>query len=168
MPNIDDKGEDGDNVVRDSKYSHNLYTLIPNFLETVAGLEVRVGGVVIMKVRAATVVLSAADETGFDRTCSENPQMGIVTFVNADGVSLMGRIGPILYENYINLPRNITVPGLVQFWTEHPTTNNNTDATVLLPQLQILAVSFLQSQIQGLLPFLEDNTTTGRNQSTSE
>ena len=156
MPNIDDKGEDGDNVVRDSKYSHNLYTLIPNFLETVAGLEVRVGGVVIMKVRAATVVLSAADETGFDRTHDEEPQMGIVTFVNADGVSLMGRIGPILYENYINLPRNITVPGLVQFWTEHPTMNTTANATMVVPQLQLLAVSFLQSQIPGLRPFLEE------------
>ena len=157
------------NVVRDSKYPDNIYTLIPNFLETVTGLEVRVGGVVIMKVRAATVVLSAADETGFDRTHDEEPQMGIVTFVNADGVSLMGRVGPIIFENYVALPRNITVFGLVRFWTEHSTTNNNTDATVVLPQLQLLAVSFLQSQIPGLRPFLEEDTTTttGRNPSTT-
>ena len=154
------------NVVRDSKYPDNIYTLIPNFLETVAGLEVHLGGVVVLKVRAATVV--APEEAGFDRTRDEDPQMGLVAFVNADGVKLWGRVGPIRYHDFVAIPRNITVPGLVQFWTEHPTTNNNTDATVLLPQLQILAVSFLQSQIQGLLPFLEDNTTTGRNQSTSE
>ena len=155
------------NVVRDSKYPDNIYTLIPNFLETIAGLEVHLGGVVVLKVRAATVV--APEEAGFDRTRDEDPQMGIVAFVNADGVKLWGRVGPIRYHDFVAIPRNITVPGLVQFWTEHPTTNNNTDATVLLPQLQILAVSFLQSQIPGLLPFLEeDTTTTGRNQSTSD
>ena len=84
--------------------------------------------------------------------------MGNVHFINDDGVSIWGRVGPSRYNDFINVvPRRMLVPDLVRFVTDQHANNNNDD-TVLLPQLQILAVSFLKSQIKGILPLLEDTT----------
>ena len=92
-----------------------------------------------------------------------------VLFFSSDGgIRVVGRVGPILYEDYINLSHSLPqqvmkVTDLVRFVKDHQTNNNND--TVLLPQLKIEKVHFLKSQIPGVLSLLED-TTGGR--STSE
>ena len=92
--------------------------------------------------------------------------MGFVAFHNDNGVLVIGRVGPILYEDYINLchslpPQGMKVPDFVRFMNDHQTNNNND--TVLLPILQIMDVTFLKSQIPGILSLLEDTTTENLN-----
>ena len=87
--------------------------------------------------------------------------MANVFFYNVNSIRVIGRVGPILYEDYINLEHSLPhqvmkVTDLVQFLKDHQTNNNN--ETVLLPQLQILSVLFIKSQIKGILPLLKDTT----------
>ena len=83
-----------------------------------------------------------------------------VLFFSSDGgIRVVGRVGPILYEGYINLSHSLPqqvmkVTDLVRFVKDHQTNNNND--TVLLPQLKIERAEFLRSQIPGILPILED------------
>ena len=143
----------------------NTNTIIPNFIETVAGLEVRVSGVVALRLEDLTCRTYTAESAGFTR--NDTPQMGGVSFTNDNRIGVLGRVGPILYEDYINLshslpPQGMKVTELVRF-LKNLQTNNNND-TVLLPQLKIERVYFLKSQIPGVLSLLED-TTGGRSTS---
>ena len=146
----------------------NNTIIIPNFIETVIGLELRLGGIVEFKFNQAKFWTAPAEVAGFDRTRDDKPQMANVGFNNASGVSIWGRVGPILYEDYINLTQSLPhqglgmkVPDFVRFMNDHQTNNNND--TVLLPILQIMDVTFLKSQIPGILSLLEDTTTENLN-----
>jgi len=132
-------------------------TTIPDFVETVAGLELRVGGIVVFKFNGATFCTRAAEHAGFNRTRDEEPQLGKVLFTSSDGsVRVLGRVGPIRYNDFVTMvPRRIHVTDLVRFLKDHQTNNTN-NGRVLLPQLQILSVVIHKSQIKGILPLLED------------
>merc|ERR1711865_335642 len=117
----------------------------------------RVGGVVVFSFNGATCV-TFPDDSGFVRTHDDTPQWGLVTFCSNDcdngidnGIGVIGRVGPILYNDFAALPRRMDVPDLVRFLTDHPTINNTA--------LQILVVGFPESEIKGLLPLLKDTTT---------
>ena len=142
-----DDNDDGTNIT------------IPNFVATVAGLEIRLGDIVMTNFNQMECYTAPAGDAGFDRTRDDKPQMINVGFNNGNGVHVRGRVGPILYEDYINLRRHLLtyqVTELVRLMKNHQTNNNN--ETVLLPQLQILSVLFIKSQIKGILPLLEDTT----------
>ena len=135
-------------------------TIIPNFVETVAGLELRLGDIVNFKFKTAKFCTAPAEHAGFNRTRDDRPQMGYVCFANDNGVEVIGRVGPILYEDYINLShslphREMNVTDLVRFLKDHQSNNND---MVLLHQLKIERVSFLKTQIPGVLSLLEDTT----------
>ena len=146
-------------VIFEDNDDHNTSTIIPNFVATVAGLEIRLGDIVMTNFNQMECYTAPAGDAGFDRTRDDKPQMINVGFNNGNGVHVRGRVGPILYEDYINLRRHLLtyqVTELVRLMKNHQTNNNN--ETVLLPQLQILSVLFIKSQIKGILPLLEDTT----------
>jgi len=140
----------------DPRYGTN--TTVPNFVETVAGLELRVGGIVVFKFNGAIFCKRSVEMT-------DEPQMGKVDFLSSDdGVRVCSRVGPIRHNDFVTyLPRQCPVTNLVRGLKDYQTINN-TDA-VLLPQLQIQSVHVHESQINGILPLLND--TTGET-STSE
>jgi len=133
----------------------NNTTIFPNFVETVPGLELRLGGVVVFKFDEAICVTATTENAGFDRTRDDEQKMRLVTFVNSDaGVRVSAYVGPIRYNNFVTIPRRMHVTDLVRFLKDHQT-NNNTD-TVLLSEIEIKMIVIQQSQIKGILPLLED------------
>jgi len=133
----------------------NNTTIFPNFVETVAGLELRLGGVVVFKFDEAICVTATTENAGFDRTRDDESKMRLVTFVNSDaGVRVSAYVGPIRYNNFVTIPRRMHVTDLVRFLKDHQT-NNNTD-TVLLSEIEIKMIGIQKSQIKGILPLLED------------
>ena len=130
---------------------------IPNFIRTVAGLQLRVGGVVILpSLKGATFFTYAAEEAGFDRSLDDELQMGRIGF-DTPFVTVCGRIGPILYKDYVKLSDpdpnlSLKVPNFVQFLENLRDDPNN---TVLLPQLDISSVLVRQSGITGIMSLLQ-------------
>ena len=137
-------------------------TIIPNFIETVAGLNVRVGGVVVFPFNTATFrtysFSTDAGHAGFDRTRDDTPQMGRVSFTNADSVLVMCRVGPILFDDFVTLlqqlPRRMPVTDLVRFLKDP---RNIINGTVLLSEMKITGVMFREYHIKGILPLLEES-----------
>ena len=64
------------------------------------------------------------------------------------------RVGPILFEDFVTLPRHMDVKDLVRFLKDQ--TNNN-NGTVLLSETEIVCVAIRKSQIEGILPLLEES-----------
>ena len=137
-----DDNDDGTNIT------------IPNFIEAVEGLELRLGDIVIFPFNTAKNFNAPAEHAGFDRTRDDTRQMANVGFHNDNGVQVVGQVGPILFEEYSSLfEPTMDVPGLVRVLTDHNNNNSDTD-TVLVPQLEIFVVSFPESQITGILRLL--------------
>ena len=136
-----DDNDDGTNIT------------IPNFIEAVEGLELRLGDIVVFPFNTAKNFNAPAEHAGFDRTRDDTRQMANVGFHNDNGVQVVGQVGPILFEEYSSLfEPTMDVPGLVRVLTDH--NNNNSHETVLVPQLEIFVVSFPESQITGILRLL--------------
>ena len=133
-------------------------TTIPNFVDTVAGLKVRVGGVVVFPFKTATFGTLPAEHSGFDRTRDDTPQMKIVCFTDNDSVIVMCRAGPFLFDDFVTLqqqlPRRMHVTDLVRFLKDQRNTNNG---TVLLTEMKITGVMIREYQFKGILPLLEES-----------
>jgi len=136
----------------------NNTTIFPNFVETVPGLELRLGGVVVFKFDEAICVTATTENAGFDRTRDDEQKMRLVTFVNSDaGVRVSAYVGPIRYNDFVTvLPRRMHVTDLVQFLKDHQTNNTNNGSRALLSEIEIKMIGIQQSQIKGILPLLED------------
>jgi len=130
-------------------------TTIPNFVETVAGLELRLGGVVLFKLSEATFCIPHAS---FNRTRDDEQKMRLVLFVSSDaGVRVIAYVGPIRYNDFVTvLPRRMHVTDLVRFLKDHQTNNTNNGGRVLLSEIEIKMLVIQKSQIKGILPLLED------------
>jgi len=134
----------------------NNTTIFPNFVETVPGLELRLGGVVLFKLSEATFCIPHAR---FDRTRDDDEQkMRLVLFVSSDaGVRVSAYVGPIRYNDFVTvLPRRMHVTDLVRFLKDHQTNNTNNGSRVLLSEIEIKMIGIQKSQIKGILPLLED------------
>jgi len=134
---------------------------ISNFIETVEDLQLLVSGDAVLRFDEATVeAFETAEDAGFDDARIDEPQMGKILFwspfriPNGPDVQVLGRVGPILYRDYMNtLPHDgLTVPDFVQFFQNLRDDPNN---TVSLPQLEITDVTFRQSQINGTMAVLK-------------
>jgi len=135
----------------------NNNTIFPNFVETVPGLELRLGGVVVFKFDEAICVTATTENAGFDRTRDDESKMRLVTFVSSDaGVRVSAYVGPIRYNDFVTIPRRMHVTDLVQFLKDHQTNNTNNSSRVLLSEIEIKMIVIQQSQIKGILPLLED------------
>ena len=126
---------------------------IPNFVETVAGLEIRVSGVVVLRLKKARIYTQPPERAGFDRTRDDELQMGRFRLSDGNGIAVLGRVGPILYEDYNNLPTGTPVPEFVQFLTDHRT--NNPNGPMLLQKFKVTRVGFRKSDIPGILSVLQ-------------
>ena len=126
---------------------------IPNFVETVNGLELRMSGVVVLRLKKARIYTYSPERAGFDRTRPDTPQMANIGFNYDNGVRLFGRVGPILYEDYINLPTGTPVPNFVRFLEDHRT--NNPNEPMLLHELKVQQVLFCKSDIPGIMSVLQ-------------
>ena len=133
-------------------------TTIPNFVEIVAGLEVRVGGIVVYRFRDAIFFTDARDRTRDDEKQMRSVHFGVGNFYDFEPrgsivVTVIGEAGPILFNDYRNaLPEDLKVPQLVEFLTRHRADNN--DDAVLLQNLRLNAVVFDKSYIDGILSLL--------------
>jgi hypothetical protein len=144
-----DDNDDGTNIT------------IPNFIETVEGLELRLGGNVFFRFDEAKF----SPRHFFDRTRDDVAQMGGISFgiSNIPGarynVALFGRVGPIMYHDFMNaLPQEeLAVPDLVRFLNANRNNNNNNNnrQEVLLQELKIESVVFPSSRITGILALLK-------------
>ena len=72
-----------------------------------------------------------------------------------NGVLVSCRVGPILFDNFVTLPRRMHVTDLVRFLTDHRT--NNPKYTVLLQSLDIKSVMIHKSRIEGILPLFRES-----------
>ena len=130
---------------------------IRNISETIVGLEVRVGGFVVHRLNPrARYWVYPARRAGFDRTREDQPQMGNIGFSDDNLVRIKGCIGPILYENYMNLPNRGTVAQLVRLLTEHRT--NNPNETVVEQELKVESVAFYKHDVTTVFSLLEEAT----------
>ena len=128
---------------------------ILDFIETVAGLELRVGGDAYLRLDEATVSTYVGEDAGFNLDRFDEPQMGNIRF-NSRNVQVYGRVGPILYHDYLTRwpqDEELTVPEFVQFLEDFRA--HDVNDTVSLPQLNIGSVEFPQSQITGSLSVLQ-------------
>ena len=129
---------------------------IPNFIDTVAGLELRVGGNVVFRFDDALIFITApARQAGFDLARVDQPQIAIIRYLSPD-VIVAVRVGPIVYQNYINLfgpNRPMAVPDFVRFWRDHRT--NNPNDNVLLQDLNVEVVHFCKNSIPGTMSVLQ-------------
>ena len=82
--------------------------------------------------------------------------MAKIAFSNNDLVRIQGRIGPMLFANYMNLPNSGTVSQLVQLLKDHRT--NNPYETVVLQELKVEHVAFFKHDATGAFSLLEDAT----------
>ena len=128
---------------------------IPDFVDTVAGLELRLNGVVVLRLKEAIIYAYPPERAGFDRTRPDTPQLANICFNYDNGVRLLGRVGPILYENYytIVVVTGTPVPEFVQFLEDHRT--NNPNEPMLLHELKVEEVGFRKSDITGILSVLQ-------------
>ena len=133
----------------------NNTTIFPNFVETVPGLELRLGGIVLFKLSEATFCIPHAR---FDPTRDDEQKMRLVTFVSSDaGVRVSAYVGPIRYNDFFTvLPRRMHVTDLVRFLKDHQSNNTNNGSRALLSEIEIKIIVIQQSQIKGILPLLED------------
>ena len=143
-------------------------TIIPNFIDTVEGLVIRLSGNAIFRFDEA-MFGTVLGNNGFDRTRDDVPQMGNVAFViNKDtgmrddshgrDIMLFARVGPILYHDFMNtLPQEpILVRDLVIFLNANRNNNNNhNNHAALLGEMRIDSLIFPYSQITGILSLLK-------------
>jgi len=131
-------------------------TIIPNFTETVEGLELRLSGNVVFRFDEAIFTGPFEEDGGFDRTRDDVAQMGKVCFIkrgsHGEHVYLLGRVGPIRYHDFMNmLPQEeLTVPDWVIFLNA-----NRNPQEVLLQEMEISSVVFSTSRITGILALLK-------------
>ena len=55
-------------VIFEDNDDNNTNTIIPNFIETVTGIELRLGGIVEFRFNAAKFCTAPAEHAGFNRT----------------------------------------------------------------------------------------------------
>ena len=136
--------------------------LLPNFVDKIPRLEVRLGGVNVAPFYQMLVVTSTAERAGFDRTRDNAPQLGRIKFFSNrnDGVQVFGCVGPILPSDYANLPHTMAVADLVQFVKHYQTING----PYMMCYLKILSIFVPKCQINGI-NFLDtpDKGTTTKN-----
>ena len=103
--------------------------LLPNFVDKIPRLEVRLGGVNVAPFYQMLVVTSTAERAGFDRTRDNAPQLGRIQFFSNrnDGVQVFGCVGPILPSDYANLPDTMAVADLVRFVKHYQAINGPYD-----------------------------------------
>ena len=136
--------------------SDDFNTTIPNFIDTVEELEVRLGGVVQFQFDEAQVhsvydLDPEGDNTGFDRRTRDTvPQMGQIFFENENDrwdttvAAVYGGIGPVLYDQFENIDNQLT-------------SLHEPERAPLLRSLdlKIEKVVFDKSKIRGILSLLE-------------
>ena len=136
--------------------------LLPNFVDKIPRLEVRLGGVNVAPFYQMLVVTSTAERAGFDRTRDNAPQLGRIKFFSNrnDGVQVFGCVGPILPSDYANLPHTMAVADLVRFVKHYQTMNG----PYMMCYLKILSIFVPKCQIDGI-NFLDtpDKGTTTKN-----
>ena len=136
--------------------------LLPNFVDKIPRLEVRLGGVNVAPFYQMLVVTSTAERAGFDRTRDNAPQLGRIKFFSNrnDGVQVFGCVGPILPSDYANLPDTMAVADLVRFVKHYQTING----PYMMCYLKILSIFVPKCQINGI-NFLDtpDKGTTIKN-----
>ena len=146
-------------VIFDDNDNNN--TSIPNFIDTVNGLELRLSGNVVFPFDEAIFFPKLSDKSGFDRTRDDVAQMGNIFFrVGSRGrtIVLSGRVGPILYHDFMTtFFEGIAVPDLVRLLNANRNNNNNNNnrQEVLLQELKIESVVFPTSRITGILALLK-------------
>ena len=119
--------------------SDDFNTTIPNFIDTVEELEVRLGGVVQFQfdeahVHSAYDLDPEGDNTGFDRRTRDTATVAAV----------YGGIGPVLYDQFVNIENQLT-------------SLHEPERAPLLRSLdlKIEKVVFDKSKIRGILSLLE-------------
>ena len=138
--------------------------LLPNFVDKIPRLEVRLGGVSVAPFHQMIAVTMPVERAGFDRTRGNAPQLGRIQFFSNrnDGVQVNGCVGPIRPNDYADLPRTMAVDVFVR-WVKYYQTING---PYMMCYLKILSIFVPKCQINGIINLLETpdkGTTTTKN-----
>ena len=140
--------------------------LLPNFVDKIPRLEVRLGGVSVAPFHQMIAVTMPVERAGFDRTRGNAPQLGRIQFFSNrnDGVQVFGSMGPILPSDYANLPATMAVADLVQFVKHYQAIDGPYISAYMMCYLKILSIFVPTCQINGI-NFLDtpDKGTTKKN-----
>jgi hypothetical protein len=141
--------------------------LLPNFVDKIPRLEVRLGGVNVAPFYQMLAVTMPVERAGFDRTRGNAPQLGRIQFFSNrnDGVQVFGSMGPILPSDYANLPATMAVADLVRFVKHYQAIDDGPYMMQhMMCYLKILSIFVPTCQINGI-NFLDtpDKGTTKKN-----
>ena len=140
--------------------------LLPNFVDKIPRLEVRLGGVSVAPFHQMIAVTMPVERAGFDRTRGNAPQLGRIQFFSNrnDGVQVFGSMGPILPSDYANLPATMAVADLVRFVKHYQAFDGPYISAYMMCYLKILSIFVPTCQINGI-NFLDtpDKGTTTKN-----
>ena len=133
--------------------------LLPNFVDKIPRLEVRLGGVSVAPFHQMIAVTMPVERAGFDRTRGNAPQLGRIQFFSNrnDGVQVNGCVGPIRPNDYADLPRTMAVDVFVR-WVKYYQTINGPYMmcylkilSIFVPTCQINGINFLDTPDKGTI-----------------